>query len=91
MKSATLHAGESEAIMLSRELNANYVILDDRAARRAATLKRVPVIGTLGVLLLAKMIGLVPAIEPCLRELIVAGKYIAPAGYPDILSRAGEL
>jgi len=48
MNSGKLHIGESEAIVLSRELKATYLLLDDRAARKAAGRKRIPVIGTLG-------------------------------------------
>lgn len=91
MKSAHLHVGETEAIVLSGELKAAYLILDDRAARKAAQRKRIPVMGTLGVLLLAKALKLISAVEPCLRELIGAGKYVDPAIYRDILLKAGEL
>jgi len=91
MKSDKLHIGESEAIILSRELKATYLLLDDRAARKAAGRKRIPVIGTLGTLLLAKTLSLIPAVEPCIRELLGAGKYIDPATYRDILLKAGEL
>jgi predicted nucleic acid-binding protein len=91
MKSGNLHIGESEAITLSRELKADYLLLDDRAARKAAGQKRIRVIGTLGVLLLAKTLDLIPAVEPSIRELLGAGKYIDPATYRDILAKAGEL
>jgi len=91
MKSGNLHIGESEAIILSRELKADYLLLDDRAARTAAGRQRIPVMGTLGVLLLAKTLDLVPAVEPCMRELLGTGKYIDPAIYREILAKAGEL
>ena len=47
--------------------------------------------GTLGVLLLAKALKLIPVVEPCLRELLAAGKYVDPAIYRDILLKAEEL
>ena len=42
-------------------------------------------------LLLAKTLSLIPSVEPCIRELLGAGKYIDPATYRDILLKAGEL
>ena len=91
MKSGNLHVGESEAIVLANELKATDVILDDHAARKAARRRHVPVIGTLGVLLLAKDSKLIPAVEPCLQALLAAGKYIDPVTYRDILIKAGEI
>ena len=91
MSSAHLHTGESEAIVLAGELKATHLILDDRAARKAAQRKRIPVMGTLGVLLLAKDLKLISAVEPCLRELLAAGKYVDPDIYRHILLKAREL
>ena len=91
MTSAHLHLGESETIVLAGELKAAYVILDDQAARKTAHRKAIPVIGTLGVLLVAKATNLISEVEPCLRQLIAAGKYVDPVTYRDILVRAGEI
>jgi predicted nucleic acid-binding protein len=49
----SLHVGELEAIVLAQETHADYVILDDKLARRKAQLMGLNVIGTIGVLLLA--------------------------------------
>ncbi len=48
-----LHRGELEAIVLARELKADFIILDDHLARKKARRMGIQVIGTLGVLLLA--------------------------------------
>lgn len=45
-----LDPGESEAILLSQELNASLLILDDMKARKIAIDKELIVTGTLGVL-----------------------------------------
>jgi len=45
-----LGAGEREAIMLGEDLHADWLILDEHAARIAATQRNLNVIGTLGVL-----------------------------------------
>ena len=89
--SAKLDLGESEAIVLARELKADHLLLDDLAARKAAHRKRLPVTGTLGVLLLAKNAGLIPEVAAPMRELIAAGKYVDPIVYREILLKAGEL
>jgi len=49
----SLHAGELETMVLAQELEADYVIMDDRLARRKAQSKGLKIIGTIGVLLLA--------------------------------------
>ncbi len=90
MHSASLDRGESEAIVIARELKAAYLILDDRSARRVANRRHLPVIGTTGILLLAKMQGLIPAVRPALEALIAAGLYLHPTVYRQMLRRAGE-
>ncbi|MBN1873268.1 MAG: DUF3368 domain-containing protein [Anaerolineae bacterium] len=53
-----LDAGESEALILAREQNAEMLLIDERAARRKAATLELTTIGTLGVLLMAKDRGL---------------------------------
>ena len=87
---ASLGQGESEAISLALESNASLVILDDRPARRLAQSLSLPVIGTLGILLLAKKRNLIPAIKPCLEELSRFDFRIAPILYEQVLKDARE-
>jgi predicted nucleic acid-binding protein len=87
---ASLGAGESEAISLALELSARWVILDDRPARRLAQSLSLSVIGTLGVLLAAKRKGLLPAVQPCLDDLVATGFRITPELYDALLADAGE-
>jgi predicted nucleic acid-binding protein len=47
-----LHIGELEAMVLCRELKADYLILDDMTARRRAKRMGLQVMGTVGVILL---------------------------------------
>jgi len=54
-----LGAGEREAIALAEELQADRLIIDDRAARRVATERNLTVIGTLGVLVEGAERGLI--------------------------------
>ncbi len=66
---AQLDRGESEAIVLMREVQADVLLLDERRARARATREGLPIIGTIGILRLARDRGLVPAVAPLLEEL----------------------
>ncbi len=88
---SSLGLGESEAISLALEIGAQWIILDDRPARRLAQSLGLPVIGTLGVLLAAKRRGLLEALRPQLDGLIKFGFFIAPDLYEQILIDAGEV
>ena len=58
-----LHLGELEAIVLAQESKADFVLLDDRAARNKAVRSGLSVMGTVGVLKLANSKGLLTANE----------------------------
>lgn len=82
--------GEAEAIVLAKELAADFVILDDARARQIAESQGLRVTGLLGLLLLAKERGLVEAVKPVLDEMVNAGFYVADAVYQDVIDAAGE-
>ena len=49
------------------------VVIDDGAARRCARALDIPLIGTLGIIIKARQVGLIPAAAPLLRELRAQG------------------
>jgi len=85
-----LGAGEAEAIALSLERSAARVILDDRKARAVARQFNLPVTGTLGVLLRAKDLGIVPKVRDALDALCAARFRISDALIQEGLRLAGE-
>jgi hypothetical protein len=85
-----LDAGESEALILARERNAEMLLIDERAARRKAATLELTTIGTLGVLLMARDRGLLPTIKPLLMDLRRADFYMSEELYNQVLQSAGE-
>ncbi len=84
-----LDDGEAEAIELAREMNCK-VILDDLQARKIAALQNVRCLGLLGVLLLAKQAGKVPAIRPLIERLRAESFFISESLMAEALRLAGE-
>jgi predicted nucleic acid-binding protein len=58
-----LDEGESEAITLSLEEKPDYILLDDKDARKEAMSLGLNVIGTVGLLLLAKKRGFITSVK----------------------------
>jgi predicted nucleic acid-binding protein len=61
--------GEAEAIELAKELHADRLLIDERKGRRLAMQEGVPVIGLLGVVILAKRQQLIPSARTLLHRL----------------------
>ncbi|MBK8965716.1 MAG: DUF3368 domain-containing protein [Saprospiraceae bacterium] len=64
-----LDAGESEAIVLAVEMQADWILLDERQATKIAEEKGLHPIGLIGILIKAKEKGLIPAVVPLVEEL----------------------
>ncbi|EEB73533.1 DUF3368 domain-containing protein [Thermococcus sp. AM4] len=88
--SKLLGAGESEAIALAIELGADFLIPDDLKARKIARELGINVIGTAGVLLLAKKRGVVDEVKPLLTLLVEKGFRISDDVIRIIPKAAGE-
>ncbi|MBW4547853.1 MAG: DUF3368 domain-containing protein [Symplocastrum torsivum CPER-KK1] len=85
-----LDLGECAAIILAEELGVDQLLIDDLAARRVALSRNLPVIGTIGTLLLAKDQGLIPSVKEVLDALIAQGKRISQQLYQETLLAAQE-
>jgi predicted nucleic acid-binding protein len=82
-------AGEREAIALALELEADFLLVDDKEARVAARRLRIPVTGTIGVLELAAVKGLID-LPTVLTELAPAGFFIDPEVVRRVLERDAD-
>ncbi|CAD5942321.1 hypothetical protein PCC9214_02006 [Planktothrix tepida] len=83
--------GEAEAIVLSLELSADLLLMDERRGRLLAAEYRLKVTGLLGVLLQAKRNGFVLNLKPLLDQLINQADFrVSQELYTTILQAAGE-
>lgn len=83
-------AGEREAISLAMEIAATAILLDDLPARKVATRLGMHVVGSAGVLLLAKENDLITFVAPHLNTMRVNGLYVSTELYAHVLRAAGE-
>jgi uncharacterized protein len=82
--------GEAEAIALALETNAARIVLDDLDARRLANQLGLKPVGTLGLLLAAKLRGEIPSLRVEIDRLRRGGFRATPALVEQILRSAGE-
>lgn len=87
---ATLDPGESEAIVLAKEINADLLILDDEQARNKARLEGIRVAGLLALLLQAKNRGTIKNLKPLLDDLRVKGFFMTEVLYYQTIQEAEE-
>lgn len=87
-----LDPGETEALSLALILHADYVLVDDSAARRAAHQLQQRCTGIGGILLLAKGCGEITAVGPWLDRLQTEARFFLSTPFREELLRlAGEM
>jgi predicted nucleic acid-binding protein len=88
--SAQIDLGEAAVIQTALDEALVAVILDDLKARRVALTLGLQVTGTVGILLLAKQVGLLPSVGAAIRLLETRGMWIAPSLSSRAIRLAGE-
>jgi predicted nucleic acid-binding protein len=82
--------GESETIVLAREINADWVLMDEKRGRRMLDQLKIPKIGTVGILLKAKQSGFLKSLRPELEKLQSLGFTLNQIVGDKVLHDAGE-
>ena len=86
----SLEIGEIKSMMLYNKLHADYLLIDDKRARKIAELNNIKTIGTLGVLYEAKEKKTIDFIRPFIIELYNSDIYISKSVCNYVLKLAGE-
>ena len=87
---ATVDKGEASAIALAIELDDCLLIIDDLKGRKFASQLGLTIIGTIGVIVDAKLAGIIPSVKPILSKIKSTNFRITEQLELLILKRAGE-
>lgn len=82
--------GETEAMILYRQLAADRLLIDDRRGRRIARINGIEIIGSLGVLLAAKQQGLIETVKPYILLMSASELHLSGDLVATVLDLAGE-
>ena len=77
--------GEAEAVLLCREINADFLLIDDKRARAIAEVLGISCVGTLAVLIKAKKTKLLSELRPLFLQLSVQKRFFARNLLNDVL------
>ena len=83
-------AGETQAMLLYKEVAADYLLIDDKRGRKVAKINQIKTVGSLGVLLQAKRIGLIYRVAPLIEQIVASPVFMCESLMQIILELAGE-
>ena len=86
-----LHAGESGALQLAASHPGHVLLMDEAAGRSVAASLGIPVMGIVGILVVARQGGLIPLLKPILEQLRNPGGFrLSAAVLKHALGLVGE-
>lgn len=85
-----LDKGEAEVLVLAKEIKADLILLDEEKARKSAVIAGFEIMGLLGLLIVAKNLGLVEDIRSFIEELRRKKFRIGDKIIVETLKKAGE-
>jgi predicted nucleic acid-binding protein len=86
----SLDKGEAEVLALAKDVEADLILLDEKRARQSAIIAGFKVMGVLGLLILAKNLGLLQEVRPLIEELQRKKFRISDRNIDEALIKAGE-
>ncbi|MCX7045348.1 MAG: DUF3368 domain-containing protein [Candidatus Sumerlaeota bacterium] len=85
-----LGRGETDAMMLYKQLKADRLLVDDKRARMIALINSIEIVGSPGILAIAKIKGIIPAAKPLLEIMSQANIRISHRIIDHTLRICGE-
>lgn len=82
--------GEASAIALALESDNSLLIIDDRKGRKFTRQLSLSIIGTIGIIVDAKLTGIIPSVKPVLAKIKTTNFRITEALELLIIQKAGE-
>lgn len=82
--------GESEALILYKELQADFLLIDDKKARKIAESLEIKCIGIIGLLSVAKDKGLIDELKPLFETLLLSKRFYSIDLLNSVLIMKGE-
>jgi predicted nucleic acid-binding protein len=88
--SMVMDFGESESVILYDELKADFLLIDDNKARAIAESLNVKCIGSIGLLMQAKLNGSTVELRPIFQKWISLGRFFSKKLLNTVLTEIGE-
>ena len=86
-----LDQGEAESIALAIELQADYLLIDEKKGRQVARENELQIIGTLGIIIEARRRGYLSSVRKIMDELREIGFWISEKLYQEVLETEAKL
>ncbi|MFM9105747.1 MAG: hypothetical protein ACKOWF_03510, partial [Chloroflexota bacterium] len=86
----SLDAGERAAIALAPEGPIKRLVIDDLNGRKIAQRNGIEIVGSFGLVVLARQLNLIPFAQPLLIDLVRAGLFVSRDLYEHTLSLVDE-